>query len=206
MTYGVPYSFVPGTKAKADEVNANFIDVLDKIQTTNERIDETNTTILTNETSTTSKLDQKANLDLSNLSSTGKSLFDKKANATDLDDKWVRKHTSLASGKAIGKGVTHNYSLSSYLPSSGIYEVIVALNAQTASVAGAFVYLQITSDFIKDKVPVLKAITRQTNTAHAAGMQTIIVGTSRSISVYNASNTSNEASYEIDVYAYRKVR
>ncbi len=206
MTYGVPYSFVPGTKAKADEVNANFIDVLDKIQTTNERIDETNTTIQTNETSTTSKLDQKANLDLSNLSSTGKSLFDKKANVTDLDDKWVRKHTSLASGKAIGMGVTHNYSLSSYLPSSGIYEVIVALNAQTASVAGAFVYLQITSDFIKDKVPVLKAITRQANTAHAAGMQTIIVGTSRSISVYNASNTSNEASYGIDVYAYRKVR
>ena len=31
MTFGVPYSFVPGTKAKADEVNANFIDVLTKI-------------------------------------------------------------------------------------------------------------------------------------------------------------------------------
>lgn len=38
MTYGVPYSFVPGTKAKADEVNANFIDVLDKIESSNLRI------------------------------------------------------------------------------------------------------------------------------------------------------------------------
>ena len=50
MTYGVPYSFVPGTKAKADEVNANFIDVLDKIKTTNERIDETNSTTQSNKT------------------------------------------------------------------------------------------------------------------------------------------------------------
>ena len=45
MTYGVPYSFVPGTKAKADEVNANFIDVLSKIEDTNTRIDDSNSTI-----------------------------------------------------------------------------------------------------------------------------------------------------------------
>lgn len=38
MTYGVPYSFVPGTKAKANEVNANFIDVLEKIDASNSRI------------------------------------------------------------------------------------------------------------------------------------------------------------------------
>ena len=38
MTYGVPYSFVPGTKAKASEVNANFIDVLEKIEDSNSRI------------------------------------------------------------------------------------------------------------------------------------------------------------------------
>ncbi len=38
MTYGVPYSFVPGTKAKANEVNANFIDVLGKIEDSNSRI------------------------------------------------------------------------------------------------------------------------------------------------------------------------
>lgn len=40
MTYGVPYAFVPGTKAKADEVNANFIDVLEKIQTSNTKISQ----------------------------------------------------------------------------------------------------------------------------------------------------------------------
>ena len=68
MTYGVPYSFVPGTKAKADEVNANFIDLLDKIKTTNERIDETNSTTQSNKTT----LEEKINTDVSNLNSTYK--------------------------------------------------------------------------------------------------------------------------------------
>ena len=35
MTSGIPYSFVPGTKAKADEVNANFLAVLNKIEEIN---------------------------------------------------------------------------------------------------------------------------------------------------------------------------
>ena len=35
MTSGILYSFVPGTKAKADEVNANFLAVLNKIEETN---------------------------------------------------------------------------------------------------------------------------------------------------------------------------
>ena len=38
MTYGVPYSFVPGTKARADEVNANFIDVLNKIDNVDSKV------------------------------------------------------------------------------------------------------------------------------------------------------------------------
>ena len=29
MTYNIPYSFIPGTKARAQEVNANFKYVLD---------------------------------------------------------------------------------------------------------------------------------------------------------------------------------
>ena len=34
-TYRVPYTFVPGTKAKATEVNANFSSVMDLIEETN---------------------------------------------------------------------------------------------------------------------------------------------------------------------------
>ena len=75
MTFGVPYSFVPGTKAKADEVNANFIDVLTKIEDTNLRIDETNSNADSKNSEIDAKFDQVdnnlnqcANLDFSNIS------------------------------------------------------------------------------------------------------------------------------------------
>ena len=35
MTISVPYSFVPGTKAKAQEVNANFTAITGQIEETN---------------------------------------------------------------------------------------------------------------------------------------------------------------------------
>ena len=36
----IPYSFIPGTKAKASEVNANFIALADKIDTNKAACDE----------------------------------------------------------------------------------------------------------------------------------------------------------------------
>ena len=98
MTFGVPYSFVPGTKAKADEVNANFIDVLTKIEDTNLRIDETNSNadsknaeFATQFEEVEATLAKRANLDLSNLSTTGKAVLSAKANAADINGKWVAK-------------------------------------------------------------------------------------------------------------------
>lgn len=202
MTYGVPYSFVPGTKAKADEVNANFIDVLDKIKTTNERIDETNSTAQSNKTT----LEEKINTDVSNLNSNIQTALSKKVDTSKIDGNWVKNHSILANGRSIAKGATHNFSLSSYLPSGGIYEVIVGVNAQTASVAGTFVYLLLSSDFLKDKIPVLKTYTNHASMAHAAGTQTIVVGTSRTLSIYNSTSTASDSAYGLEVFAYRKVR
>lgn len=206
MTYGVPYSFVPGTKAKADEVNANFIDVLEKIETVNSRVDTTNTTVETNADSVTAALEEKADLDLSNLSDTGNAKFTAKANTSDIDGNWVKSYLSLGSSKSIAKGATQTYSLSSYLPSGGIYEVILSVGAQTYNKAGAYSYLCITTDFMTTQVPFLKAITRADVVEHAAQMATIIVGTGRSLSVINNTNTSYNTTYDIGVYAYRKVR
>lgn len=45
----IPYTFVPGTKAKAEEVNANFISVADSIQSNNDyinqKVEEINSTL-----------------------------------------------------------------------------------------------------------------------------------------------------------------
>lgn len=134
MTFGVPYSFVPGTKAKADEVNANFIDVLTKIENTNLRIDETNsnadsknTEFATQFEEVESTLAKRANLDLSNLSTTGKAVLSAKANAADIDGKWVAKTLVLASNVKLANSGTITYSLSGYLPTdSNIYEVVLS--------------------------------------------------------------------------------
>ena len=78
ITSGIPYSFVPGTKAKADEVNANFLAVLNKIEETNSA---------------------KLNVDLSNIDETGKATLDvvnTKADKKELDGEWQYCHYVLA--------------------------------------------------------------------------------------------------------------
>ena len=47
MTFNIPYSFVPGTKAKANEVNANFIAVIDELDKINTNIDTLNSSVET---------------------------------------------------------------------------------------------------------------------------------------------------------------
>ncbi len=75
MTSSVPYSFVPGAKAKAEEVNANFVAVLDEIEKSNVKIEDLNT--------------QKLNKDLSNIDTEGQKVLDTKADKTELDGKWI---------------------------------------------------------------------------------------------------------------------
>lgn len=65
MTSNIPYSFVPGTKAKAEEVNADFIAITN-------RIDSLKTDLTS----------QKSDIDLSNLSSTAEKHFINKTQIT----------------------------------------------------------------------------------------------------------------------------
>ena len=135
MTFGVPYSFVPGTKAKADEVNANFIEVLTKIEDTNARIDETNTSVATKDAEVASKFEevnasisQRVNLDLSNLSTEGNNVLAAKADNTDIDGTWTKKLVGLASTATLSNSKDTVYSLASYLPDDGnVYEVFMSI-------------------------------------------------------------------------------
>jgi hypothetical protein len=137
MTYSVPYSFVPGTKARADEVNANFIDVLDKIENTNSRIEDANeqsSAIKTELSEQIDKLDstlmssieEKADVSLSNLDSTGKSLFSAKADASLLDGTWVSKASTVFSSLSFTLDEKKTYSASSFLPNdSNLYACLL---------------------------------------------------------------------------------
>ena len=64
---------MPGAKAKAEEVNANFASILSKIEETNTKIDDPKF-----------EIGSKTNLDLSNINDDGKALFDAKADKTEL--------------------------------------------------------------------------------------------------------------------------
>lgn len=203
MTYGVPYSFVPGTKAKANEVNANFIDVLDKIQTTNARIDTANTNIQSCNTALATKL----NADFSNVESSAQTMLDSFAKNTDLDGVWTAKYSSCALDATISIGSAQNYSLSNILPSdNNIYEVIIGITAQTAASSGALSWLYINTDNMKTKKPLLKVISRHSSVAYAAAATSVIVGTGRSITITNNAKSVGVTKYDLEVYAYRKVR
>lgn len=203
MTFGVPYSFVPGTKAKADEVNANFIDVLTKIEDTNLRIDETNSNAVSNSAEVTTKfenveasIDQRANLDLSNISTTGKALFDAKANTSDIDGEWTSKVSEVISAStALSNSKAATYSLANYLPSDGsIYEVQLTCSGDCdlgQYYLGGSGYSSVV------------AILSRGNFSNTFNL---IVGSARTITLTPTSLCSGTNKCSIRLSAYRKVR
>ena len=204
MTYGVPYSFVPGTKAKADEVNANFVAILDKIEDTNSRIDDTNTkynqSLNDTKDELTSEIEKKADLEFSNIGSAAKAMFDQKANSIDIDGKWVKKSLTIAQATSITAGQTKNFSLSSYLPNdNNIYEVIFST---TLNVAGSYAYIFLSSSYVSNA-----AMCRADSAGmYAASSVTLPIGTNRQVSVFSNSSQSGNATFELYAKAYRKVR
>ena len=211
MAYGVPYAFVPGTKAKADEVNANFNDVLSKIEDTNTRIDEVNTSLSEVDTkiqSTKEELDeQKLNLDLSNISSAGQKLFDAKANASLLDGTWAVKYYKVADSTSISLNTTKTYSLSSYLPKdSSKYEVRCSFWLSGGSSYGDAAQINLYTDLISSYTPVGYIVTRENAAYYNASNAFLLVGKDRQVKVMRTSFGSGSAKFTLHFDAYRKVR
>lgn len=203
MTYGVPYSFVPGTKAKADEVNANFLDVLDKIQTANTRIDSASTTIQECSDSLASKL----NTDLSNLTAEGQEMFTGLAKESDLDGTWTEKFSALTTSVSIAVGATQTYSLTNLLPKdSHIYEIMMGITTQTASTSGAISHILVNTDYMKGKKVLVKAVSRHSSPNFGANNCNLVVGTGRSIVISSSASSVSATTYSLELYAYRKVR
>lgn len=203
MTDGVPYSFVPGTKAKADQVNANFIDVLSKIDDTNIRIDEAEEHL----DDTDTQLSQKADIDLSNISAEGQKLFDAKADSSLLDGKWTVKSSTLASSVSIGLNGTKTYSLSSYLPSdSNRYEVRCSVWITGGTSAGHACQINLSSDAMSAYTAVTYCVTRANAAYYDSNNALMIVGTGRKIQVIRTSFGSGSCEFSLQVNAYRKVR
>ncbi len=201
MTFGVPYSFVPGTKAKADEVNANFIDVLSKIEDANLRIDETisNANSKNEETTTKfeeveAKIEECADLALSNLSSAGKEVLNKKANVSDIDGKWISKTTVLLDNVTLSNTETTVVSLSNYLPSDdNVYEVVFSMEGSCGTIQCRF-----DSGYGSAYTLYAKSIYAQVITA--------IVSTARKLNIYRTGLCAGTNKMSLRATSYRKVR
>lgn len=204
MTFGVPYSFVPGTKAKADEVNANFIHVLNKIEETNTRVDETNSNseaikeeILEKFTQVEEEIENRVDLDFSNISDTAKEILDNKANVADIDGNWTWNVTILVANFILYNPGVSSFSLVNYLPNDGnLYEVIFDLSGYASGYA-YYIFNNNLSSFFCLKV----------NGGHFSNVFTVPVGKDRVIS-FTPATTSVNGNTEVFLYArgYRKVR
>lgn len=185
MTYSVPYSFVPGTKAKADEVNANFNDVIDKLSTTNNTVA------------------QKLNLDLSNINEDGQEILDAKADVVDLDGNWTLKNQTLLSGETIVASDYKTYSLSSYLPSdNNVYEVIITGAVESKTTSNNYANISIQSPLCS-----YQTIARFSGATKIDGNSVIIpVSTNREIYIYSTPTQSGNMTVGLKANAYRKAR
>ncbi len=210
MTYGVPYSFVPGTKAKADEVNANFIEVLNKIEETNTRIDEANTQSDLDKEALETKLEEKYKelnsskvaLDLSNLNTAGKTVLNNKANVTDIDGKWTKKGVEILREVTLsGNSKAWTYDLTSVLPKDGnVYEVLLQVEAQKSGGNWALYY------FGSALCDYLTIISTGSNNVTGFGGFFIPVSKDRKIYIKSSNNGGGSTSFYVNLRAYRKVR
>lgn len=196
MTSSVPYSFVPGAKAKAEEVNANFVAVLDEIEKSNVKISELDS--------------QKMDKNLSNLDEQGQEILDAKADKTEIDGVWTTKSVYLASDFTMSKTYDKTFDLSTILPDDeNVYEVIVSAIIRTGTAINNCLGLYVGST-ICTSIYMCRAVSRVANTNQIASGNCIIpIAKDRKIRFYTGDET-NAASYSnscsLRISAYRKVR
>ena len=205
MTYGVPYSFVPGTKARADEVNANFIDVLNKIDNVDSKVTDSTADISTRIDNEVSALEtkieevnsSKLDLSLSNISADGQKLFDAKANANLLDGAWASKTQQVCFEKSITPGTNQTISIASFFPDkTNIYMFILDGYVQAGS--SAYIYIE------SDKTAGVCAF--RTTTKHAGIQSIMITGPTRTLKITSQAGSSGTSVYTLHIRGYRKIR
>lgn len=210
MTYSVPYSFVPGTKAKADEVNANFMSVLKSLDDINSDVSEQNTANAGKFTEIESGIDgmktdiQTAKSDIQTLQTT----LNSKANAADIDGKWVKCSNSLLNGVTLKKGYTQTFSLSTLLKDSGVYEVIVNARVRTLGSSNTAYELK-ASTALCSPTYLCFALTRVNGNDAAEGSCVVPVGTDKKITLAIDTDMVNDSWQNgcfASITAYRKVR
>lgn len=148
------------------------------------------------DTNSWEELETGANTDLSNLTSTGKSV---------IDGQWVYEYLRVATNITINvsSGIKE-YSLSSYLPND-VYNYEVLFSCYGSGSVGSGTYVFILSDIIgvSSNPSATMQIFRATGTNLGGASSIIPIGTGRKIKMY-CSNDYN-ATLNLNLIAYRRI-
>lgn len=178
MTYTVPYAFVPGTKAKADEVNANFIDILEKIKSTDDYNKETEKRITEAEKNIT---------DITNK----------------LDGEWTKVNFTICNQISL-QGTSNATFNVSILPDDGnIYEILIEAYANTVEKSWYIVYVT-TSVISTSRILSADSNNSANGKFDKMALVSIPIGANRQITI-NRSSSMNGL-LNLIIKGYRKVQ
>lgn len=140
-------------------------------------------------------LNGKADVDLSNINSSCKS----------LDGQWVDYRLLLANGVSSPSSTDDVYDLSTYLPNDNYkYEVLVSLQANSGTSSGNIATIYLKTDIVQGgSIYGARALTRTSSLNSVFSFGVIPVGTGRKITV--PAVTSNTGSYYLVLNAYRRI-
>jgi len=140
-------------------------------------------------------LNGKADVDLSNLNSTGQKV---------IDGQWVEKYLTVASSETAPTTTPLSYSLSSYLPDDGYnYEVIGYASGTTGSSSGNRITLKIMGDILTNSNRIAQVITRTSSAMICSGYFKLPIGANRWLKMNEDSN--NTGTFSISLIGYRRI-
>lgn len=146
----------------------------------------------------TEALNNKSDIDLNNLNSTG---------AEKLDGEWVQVNLNLLSQTNLHSIEDLTIDLSEYLPQdNNLYECTFSMTLQTGTTNGNYCSIQITNEF-GNKYLLCGAVNRSANYELSYSTATLLIGTSRIINIRRDDNNSWVGQInELNFLTYRKVR
>lgn len=140
-------------------------------------------------------LNGKADVELTNLSSTQSANF---------DGQWISSSITLAEDASCPSSAVVYFDLSNYLPSDNYkYEVLCYATAVTGSTSGNYARISIKTDLISDYTTICNVITRSSSTQYTSGACIFPIGTGRKITVGNW--LANTGTYSLYIRAYRRI-
>ena len=142
-----------------------------------------------------SSITNKAEKDLSNLTSAGKKV---------LDGQWVVSGNTITSGRNAQTSTDLTYNLTSYLPADGqSYEVLFSMLGSTAATTGSYQYGLLTTDIITQTARIYIARTTAAVGVTGAGTVILPVGTGRTVTVM--AHSSNTGTFNLYALGYRRI-